>query len=280
MMEPPDGITPVFIASPTERSGTNLLAAALVESGHFEFPTEDRLLGEDFLLFRADLLVQYCDETVRNWTPWVPDEQELARRRTLLLHHIGDGLLRYSLSENTKRSIVFKTPRPDNLHLLPEIFPKAKLLVIIRDGRDVVDSQCKAWPEETRMEWARNWAQGARRVIEFLRSAPGSPFHSSYRLLRYEDLIRRESGCLPGVMKFLGFEDSLSWKQFDELPVYGSSYLSPSNEKSFQWVVVPKPAGFTTVGRWQLWDEERKREFKSIAGMELKELGYADDDSW
>jgi hypothetical protein len=38
--------------------------------------------------------------------------------------------------------------------------------------------------------------------------------------------------------------------------------------------------GVTPYGRWTLWGEDLKRKFKEIAGAQLIQLGYVENDAW
>src|SRR5262245_8016649 len=89
--------SPVTVRVPSSppRSGVNLLASLL----------RDRIEGEDFLSNHAPLIEEYWDQTCEEWRWFIKDEAERERRKHLLLHSIGQGLLHsVSLGPNGRGS--------------------------------------------------------------------------------------------------------------------------------------------------------------------------------
>jgi hypothetical protein len=74
-------------------------------------------------------------------------------------------------------------------------------------------------------------------------------------------------------------KSKFTWSDLHALPVYGSSFLCRENGE-FKWEIKAKPENFNPLGRWTLWEEERKQKFKAIAGAELIKLRYVTDDRW
>jgi sulfotransferase family protein len=269
----------VHVLSPSPRCGTTLLAFVLVRSGCCHFPPQDRIQAEDFFLKHAHLLAEYCDKTSKEWRWFIDDEKEIERRKQLLLRELGEGLLHFASpnSNDNQAPFVLKTPHSDNLDLLTLLFPQSQFLFIIRDGRDAAESAARAFQWQPHEYWMSLWAQGVRRLLRFIEK--GNETSPGWKLIRYEELIMEQSPVLADVFDFLGWNSNFTWRDLQSLPVYGSS-SSALGEGPFKWEIRPKPENFNPVGRWQLWNEDRKRAFKEIAGEELVRLEYVNDDRW
>jgi hypothetical protein len=261
------------------RSGTNLLGFLLIESGCCQWPLRDHVQAEDYFLKHAHLIEEYGDKTCQEWRRFIQDEQELERRKNLLLQSIGQGLVHYASPHTLNAPIVLKTPDSDNVDLLPRLFPQSRVLFIIRDGRDTVESAATAFPLASYEHWMNCWAEGARRLLEFMERPEENLPTVNWKLIRYEELISEQSPIVQEIFDFLGSKSELTWRDLHSLPVYGSSYLSRENGK-FKWAINAKPENFNPFGRWTLWGEDRKQKFKEIAGAELIKLQYVKDDRW
>lgn len=165
-------------------------------------------------------------------------------------------------------------------------WPDARMVHVVRDGRDVVCSM-REHPD-------RRWADGRwvkelnpRPVEEYARrwvadTAAGMRWRGDPRYLevRYEDLVRAPETTLAAVLAFLGEPYDPSLLAVDGpasgSPVTSAAPASPGGR--------PDAAGaITTVsmGRWQRDLVGMDREaVKAIAGGRLVELGYAADGDW
>ena len=124
---------------------------------------------EDGLIEIADLLVRYAEYSLISWdTTW--NVREKLGISDLLCDCIGNGLISFLNMQAVKRKeealaedpnqqtscprrLVRKTPNVNNLELFFKLFPNAHLLIIIRDGRSVVESGVRSfhWNYETKM---------------------------------------------------------------------------------------------------------------------------------
>ncbi|MGH7930973.1 MAG: sulfotransferase family protein, partial [Candidatus Binatia bacterium] len=138
------------------------------------------------------------------------------------------------------------------LDLLPALFPNAKCIHIVRDGRDVAVSNLSLnWGPTTVREAARRWRD---QIINGRRRANRSGI--PYIEVRYEDLVKEPREVLRRTYEFLELDDA--------------SEIMPG-------VAVYKDR--KEVWRSKLSPEER-RVFAREAGHLLIEFGYAKDDSW
>jgi len=88
----------------------------------------------------------------------------------------------------------------DDLPLLKELYPAAKVLHIVRDVRDYCLSMRKAWGKDM-LRAAQRWADGVRKA-----RADGVSLGGDYLELRYEDLLAGTEAELRRLCTFLGVE--------------------------------------------------------------------------
>jgi len=266
----------VFIIGIMNRCGTNYLCDILRLHPAFKPP---RLVVEDYALKHVDLLIKYAEQTYRRWGHGkMPiDEQTKAR----LIGALGGGIVSFLGEQlDTHYRILTKTPSPDNVDKFFMLFPDAKLLVLVRDGRDVVESAAKSWRRVPKPYWMRQWALGARSILTFKEGVGRGLEGSRWALVRYEDLIERNEETVRRILELLDLDtSSFNWDQLPSLPLRGSS-AHFGDEGHLNWRLLPKPNNFRPVGRWSNWGALQKSMFKMIAGRELIRLGYAGDSQW
>ena len=280
---------PIFILGIYPRSGTNYLHDLI--RMHPQCDPESALLQEDHLLVNAHLLIKYVDGVARWWKKrW--GAEELEAERNLLCTEIGNGLrsfLRLQLEGRkhaarkngtitSARRLVTKTPSVEHLDLFFKFFPNSPLLILVRDGRSVVESSVKTFNQPYGYA-ARQWARGAQRIQKFLQENSAAP----YMLIRYEDLYSNVERELRRIFEYLHLDpEQYDYQAAINLPVRGSSTLSggPST-KRFSWVhegihwdAVEKPADFDPLNRWSGWKRGKHERFNRVAGKYLVSFGY------
>lgn len=264
---------PVFIIGIHRRSGTNFLADALQLTSELALPLP---IAEDYLLEYSNLLIDFARLTAQEqYAKRFRDSIEGFHQCTnSLLREIGHGLLRFLSSYIPPgKRLLTKTPDPWNLPNFFALFPEALLILIVRDGRDCVESSKWAFPGRSYIYWMTTWAINARSILGFLSAVPAE-YRSSVILTRYEDLLS-DSSELRRVLNFLGIDPSgYPWDRFDRLPVRGSTFFRGNADK-IHWRPVEKTAEFRPVGRWKTWSWWLRFHFKKIAGRELQALGYS-----
>src|SRR5262245_18667252 len=173
------GGPPIFILGMMRRCGTNHLSDLLVQHPDCVAAAP---IHEDHLVQRAGYIRSYVDAVTGSWNPsWgVPDD---ARAR--LLRALGDGVIAFLQAGAGAHRVVTKTPRIENLDLFFDLFPASPLLVIVRDGRNVVASNVRSF-DENEEAMRQEWARAGRAVLAFdeQHRDRGLP----YRVVRYEDL--------------------------------------------------------------------------------------------
>ncbi len=223
-------------------------------------------IWEDYLLKNAHHLERFATEAQSSWDRVWGSTEHL---RPQLLVALGEALTTF-LSIDPQRRTVTKSPTIANLDLFFDVFPRAHLLLLIRDGRDVAASGMKTfgWSLE---EAARGWALGAAEISRFADSRRDE----NVKVVRFEDLVLHTESSVSEILSFLDLDvASFDLEVLEEIPVRGSSaYLGPGRTE-VNWDVLSRPDGFTPMGRWKSWSTSEIAAFEDIAGTELEHFGY------
>lgn len=264
---------PVFLIGIHRRSGTNFLADAICLLPDFSLPLP---IAEDYLLEYAPLLEQYVNRTAEEQyrKRFAAKPEAFESCRAAMLEHLGDGLLRFLADYlPPRRRLLTKTPDPWNLDCFFGLFPHSLLIILVRDGRDCVESSKWAFPGHSYNYWINVWSQNARRILGFFQRLP-QPQASQVILTRYEDLLANRAE-VERLITFLGCEPkAFPWDRFATLPVRGSTFYR-GERKELHWQPVEKGKDFQPVGRWQRWPWWVRWQFRRMASRELQALGYS-----
>jgi hypothetical protein len=262
---------PIFILGILSRSGTNYLYKLLCLHPDCDASAP---IPEDYLIHCADLLVEYVNSVSSNWlSVWGVEDQ-----KEILCQSLGNGLFSFLTAQvkgnetQVKSRIVTKTPSVRNLGYFFRLFPRAHLIVLVRDGRAVVESCVKTFGSnyETIM---RHWADAAQTILCFGQATKNSGF--KYLVVRYEDLCNNLEEELHRIFAFLGLDvETYDFNAAANLLVYGSSELCEHGEGVFHWKPAEKPPDFNPVQRWNHWGRALHERFNWIAGQYLAQFGY------
>ena len=169
---------------------------------------------------------------------------------------------------------------PIHVRFIAELFalcPECKILLIIRDGRDVA---CSLQDRNGDLQ------EGIDRWV--LDNTAGEEFwnNPNVHVLKYENLVEDYQGTMLAVMQFLGekFEKQMAnyykvpklWyaKELEKPP----DAFGPNHEKFRNWQI--NQPFFDGRGKWKRLSEDEKRVIKSAAGKMLIKYGYTDGDGW
>lgn len=258
---------PIFILGISQRSGTNFLFDLLCLHPECGAPSKK---WEDFLLDKSDLLVRYVNSVFPGWRRRGTDP-EVER---LLYEHLGSGLVSVLASRTKEKRLVTKTPSVRNLPNFFKLFPRAYLLILLRDGHALVESRVRSFGEsyETAM---RKWADGAETILRFTQSAGRVP--ANCLVVRYEDLWTQPEKELRRIFAVVGLDpDKYDFKAAIDLPVRGSSTFHGKDEQRYHWTPVKKTADFDPLSRANSWSRSTHERFNWIAGDKLASLGYGE----
>lgn len=270
---------PIVILGIQPRSGTNYLSGLLCLHPDCSPPAG---VPEDHLLAGAGHLVAYDAAQQDVWRARY--RKDVTETLPDLLPLIGAGLLGSLSAHCPAPRLVTKTPSVENLHLVPRLFACAHLILLVRDGRAVVESRMRSWPDDGDVEaqydrHARAWAAAADTILNFRRTV--SPLTYPYLVVRYEDLFRRTEPTMRMILDFAGLPQAdFDFGAAESLPVRGSStYGRPgwgsAAPGAVHWQSVPRTGAFDPIGRAADWPEARHRRFNALAASQLEAFGYA-----
>lgn len=179
-----------------------------------------------------------------------------------------------------KQRWVEKTPA--HIHAIGRIletYPDARILLIIRDGRDVAVSLRKR---------TGDFAAGVTRWVEDNRAGEAYWSHPQVFKLTYEELVSRFDSVMPRICEFLGEPYDASMRNFHQrrLDLFKTDQSAPppSEEGDYHnrhrnWQINQQL--FDGSGKWQeQMSAEEKVIFKQQAGQMLIDYGYASDMEW
>jgi hypothetical protein len=159
----------------------------------------------------------------------------------------------------------------NNLKNFFSLFPQEKLLVLVRDGRSVVESNEVSFGVN-REEVIREWAIAARQIHKLKKKwdAEGRQF----LIVKYEELYQNTDREMRNMLMFLGLDaDKYDFDKALNAPVVGSSVFK-RNGGEVHWNPVEKTPEFNPIARsagWTRWQHER---FNWLASKELTLFGY------
>ena len=274
LLAPPMTERPILLVG-SPRGGTTLLRDLLRSHPRLTFPPESNVLPELHRLhgdpatvrrgrlLAADLLRSF---SIRAWGLELTIE-ELAEERTFAA--MVERLYGAWAAREGKARWGDKTP----LHALElpaalAIFPRAQVVHLVRDGRDVTASLLRQpWGPACAAGAARLW----RRCVDAAQRDGAALGKDGYHEVRFEDLVAEPEPVLGKLCAFLGEE-------------YDPGLLAPSR--------IPAPAGLRqpwparqeqaidggTVGRWRgELSPVQLAAVEAEAGPALRRLGYGGD---
>ena len=258
--------SPIFILGIMPRSGTNFLFDLLQIHPECGRPGP---ISEDFLLRYVEPLIQYGQSVSSHWYhAWHVD----AQLKRSLYGYLGSGLVSFLTSLCEKERLVTKTPSVENLQYYSEVFPLGHLIILVRDGRAVVESGIKSfgWSFETSVQ---KWTEAAQSILAFRESAQKTSL--KYLIIKYEDLTDNVEEELTRILKFLDLDaQSYNFEAAANLPVRGSSIHRGKASSAVHWNPIEKPSDFHSKPRWEHWSRYQHERFSWLAGSSMQGLGY------
>lgn len=257
---------PIFIIGVMRRCGTNFVSHLLRLHPDCGAPP---LVWEDFLLATSHLLDEYVDTASGHWTGSlgkVPEGLDSA-----LCRHLGNSLVSFLIEQVDAKRVVTKTPDVRNLESFFKWFPDARLLIVIRDGRAVVESFVRSFGTSYEATM-RDWAVAADTIFRFDQANKSSGF--KYLIVRYEDIYTDSEQELRRILDFLDLSAEVyDFEAAANLPIRGSSVFH-GEKKTIHWKPIEKTTDFKPLQRWSHWERTMHERFNWIAGQYLVQFGY------
>jgi len=198
MLQPKTSFNPLFIVG-CPRSGTTLLATILDRHPEIAVTPETKFLTEFMKTHSwmngsrdkvADMATAICDDPFLRDLGLYPDQIRNAyTHETVSWKYSFQCVLECYASMRGKSRPAEKTP--DHLNMVPtllEWFPAAKVVCIVRDGRDVILSMCRStFPQGGFRSYRRlslHWQRAAELCHRFERE-----YSSSFLRVHFETLV-------------------------------------------------------------------------------------------
>ncbi|WP_079478174.1 sulfotransferase [Halobacillus salinus] len=264
---------PIFIGG-AGRSGTTLLRVMLNAHPNLCSGPEFKLMPDIINLYNK-MNSQGFESILKSYHL---DNQYLKETYAKFISDLFNNFL----LDNHANRIVEKTPH--NVLMMKEvsqIFPEAKFIHVVRDGRDVASSL-------TDMKWTdfegnpiwyvkniNNASEYWMKVVsQGLKDAQDPSMNGKVLLVSYEDLIDDPKSVMEKVLNFIDEPWSDLVLEHEKV----SRVNEPIESSTEQ---VSKKIYKSSKKRWrEKFTEEDKGTFKQIAGEMLVHLGYEDNSNW
>lgn len=284
---PSNGSRPFFFAIGAPRSGNTLLRAMLSSHPRVCIPPESYFLATATKVFRSlprkswnDVVdrVLYSFECPQFVETWRIDLDRVRRRAwDLAGEHrtCRDVLLALyaEYAESVKPGAdVWGDKTPQNTLNLPWIhmvWPDAKFIWLLRDGRDAVASYVNSGLTRLGLDNAcALWRRSNRAASGFCGDIGGA----QCQVLRYEALVSEPRGCMERMSSFLGVEFSAAMLDFSG----GAGSLGDVPQFAHHANVM-KDLTADSVGKWRrTLSPGDQRRVQELLKPDLQEFGYAE----
>jgi hypothetical protein len=269
---------PVFIVG-CPRSGTTLLRMMLDSHPDLAIPPESHFIPKVWALRRryeqdgaakVERLVSDIMRTNRFKEWGLPDEEVWVRLRSLTKPRIADVIgaffVAYAEREG-KRRWGDKTPGYSiEMVAIANLFPTARFVHLIRDGRDVATSIRQNFQNVGDIDAALVWAMRVRKG-----RAQGRTLGSDrYLEVRYEDLVKDPQDVLTSICDFVALE--YCPEMLDYSRRVREAVPEGEQERIHTRLLKPPTKGLRD------WRHEMSSAelalFEALAGRELQQFGY------
>ena len=299
---------PIFIVG-CSRSGTTLLRLMLTCHPDICIPPESGFIVKlyakwsNLLIKTQDQIYQLCDELFsfdNKFCDWKLTKNQIEKELEAIIpfnfQEFIDAIYNLYMAQRDKKAIYWGDKNPFYIYhikLLKSIFPKAKFIHIIRDGRAVLNSFIKANRIHGKIypDAPEKGAVHCRNVLKAFYPFPDTPEkgavhwrnvlkasypfkdHTDYYEIYYEDLIRFPKKELLHLCKFLDISyqpsEMLSYPQ-----VNASFELVPSSRLAWHTSTL-KSVDISKISAWR-WELKRHYAimFEAYCGAELFDRNY------
>ena len=262
---------PIFVGG-AGRSGTTLMRVML--DCHPRICCGPELKALPAIAKQYQLLTGAHRPVMESYSNTLPDVQRCFRA---FIEGLAENFRRAEgkprWAEKTPHNVLYMVP-------LGEIFPEARFIHLLRDGRDVTCSlMTMDWSDPStgrKVDYVETMTGAARYWRDVVTEARQQAAHPSLtgRVLevRYEALVTETAATMRQVLEFVGEEWDEAVLSYQRKDRRGEPVESSTAH-------ILKPVGQSALGRWQHdMTPCDKATFKAEAGALLTALGYADAD--
>jgi len=288
--------SPFFILA-NPRSGSSLLRIVCDCNEYLTVPPESGFLlwwGKKYKdiseaeLSQSKILNELVDDILssKKFETWQIEKEELLN--FLRLHHpksyadAGSLVYYFQAKKRGKSPKIWGDKNNYYIHHLQEIielYPKAKFIHLVRDGRDVacsyrnlpsIASKSDYFPNLTvdLVEIAREWATNNLRIDAFLKQKA----QGNFLVLAYEDVVLSLEETSRKISDFLGVPFDKNMLEYDVLN--RKNNLEPSQTLDWKMNTLKKPDKSRINQYMDQFTKEQIELFTKEAGTVLKKYGY------
>ncbi len=178
---------------------------------------------------------------------------------------LNGALSEYLFPVEPCKLFITTTPYVIGMENVDELFPHVKVIVIIRDGKSVVESGVIGgfWRFEEGVELWRKSAE----IIKCMEQREGT------LIVRYEDLVKAPEDTMDKIFHFLNLSsETYSFERMNQLPVFGSSTNRQNDQ--FIYETKPKTDSFNPIGRSDSWTPIMHYRFDLKCSELAQHFGY------
>lgn len=255
----------IFIHGIQQRSGTNFVGDLLnLHPDIHGFPAKT---WEIPLLQKVHRLVDFQDHYIERFQR---NAQFIGKIDFVPL--MAESLVEYLATQAPEhKTLLFKDPSVRHIALFHKAFPLDNLVLVVRDGRDVISSRLRTWPHIDFQDAVHEWDIAAQSVLTFLERHQQS---DKVLFERYEEIAQAPEAFATRALDKFGLDkDHYPFDAVASMPLKGSSRVR-GNNADVHWKEEAKPADFKASGNWCHWSQRQIRYFNKIAGDSSEALGY------
>lgn len=259
----------LFLFGVMPRSGTNFLYEMLLHITNIERPG---IPFDELPILAWPQAFDGPSRLIRHFHP--PSAQAFDRMSWLAFAAAGLRNRLLDMAPDGSMTIV-KEPHFYGIDLFPLVFPQDRALLVVRDGRYIVDSFRRSF---TKNPWSRSFEDlcveysNAVRAVERFRNGP---YADRMMVLKFEDVNASRREHVEKILSWLGRKPGEgNLDGLDDMPIYGSSVRSVGSDGGLDWTPV-KDESYNPAERSLDWTAAQKRTFERICGEANRRLGYA-----
>lgn len=268
---------PIFIVG-HPRSGSTMLATILGRNPDLLALPETHFFGTSyggFFLSRiwsrrnaAALVKQTLDKNLRILDVGYDEAEihnELEGQKPLREKHVLDAIFKLTLNASESTQIVEKTPNHiEHFQKLLDWYPDAKVICIVRDARDAVNSLLNVpWTHSNSQRHALHWNWCVSQGVSFEKKYPGR-----VKLIRYEDVVLSPESTLEDLSQFLGIDYTAAMLNSEEsqatIPEWEADWKKQAGGK------IQKSNAF----KWKQTQNPDYKTWEALAYSGLKHMNY------
>lgn len=258
-----------LLAAAAPRSGTNFVEALVAAGGGVA--TAPLGLSEAALFASVDALEPFRAALA------LRHESGAALEAEVWLGFALAGFARAAAVRRGAEAVLLKDPQAAGLKRAASASPEARLILVFRDGRRVVDSAVRTWPKRGLGRWlgrsladhADEWARGVETMLDVAAERPEA------LALRYEQAVAAPERVSAALRAHLGLPPAPSAAvQAAAARSLGSSRLAERGGE-VDWRPRARAEGYDPARREVDWPASWERKFEKVAGRASRRLAEA-----